>query len=347
MNFIIEEDLNNIIAENLSWSKLKNKKILITGANGFLGSYFVYVLISLNKKYNLNITIYALCRNSKKAMEKFGDYNNQHGLNIIYQDVCQEISDEYKSDMIIHAASPANRRLYFEEPYQVVKANVCACNLLLEKCEKWNVEQMLVFSSSAVYGKEMPSELVKEEYRGQIDFTDSNEVYALSKQLMENLIETKRKKTGLVINVVRPFLVYGPGDGYSSGKAITDFLKNYIFSENIIIKSREELYRSYVYISEAIKAVFYVLLFGKGDTYNISSEKNIYSIKELATIISELHGTICVEFFENKEIKGEEKKTIIGSSEKIERLGWNNKIDIKEGLIRTIKWAENSNFINL
>lgn len=338
MDEIIKEDIKSICSEELPWEKLFGKKVLITGATGFLGSYIVNVLLYLNNLYDSDIKVYALCRNYDKFKKRFAGYISSPNLELINQDICEQLSDKYKCDIIIHAASPANNFAYINDPIGVIKTNFIGCENILNKCLQWGVEQIVVFSSSAVYGLRDEFKENDERYRGNIDFSDIRHVYAISKQLEEMLVSAFKgeKKIGS-IKVLRPFLIYGPGDCYCTGKAITDFIKNSICGEKIYVKSKLDFYRSYVYISDMIKALFYVILLGKEEVYNISSHKNVYSIRELAHYISEINGKVQVS---EEEIN--DKKFLVGNSHKLEKLGWKSKIDLYTGLQRTIEWAKNS-----
>lgn len=345
---IIEEDIDNICAETLPWEKLQGKTVLVTGASGFLATYLIYTLLKLNEKYDFDIKINALCRNEKKAEQKFGAAIKNGALKMLYQDVCSEIEDTYKSDIVIHAASPSTPYIVQKHPYQVFQANVLAYDKLLKKCQEWHTSDVLLFSSSAVYGYSTPLSGVSEDYREKIDFTNYKDVYCLSKQMLEMMTESIRNEMDCNFHIVRPFVVYGPGEVFSHKKCMTDFMKNCICEEDIVMKSSGDAMRSYIYIRDAIKAIFYILLKGDQKAYNIASEKNVCSIKELAELFCKINGNICVKH-ENaaEEYLQTRSQAIAGKNDRLKELGWKEETSLEEGLKRTVQWAKESNFLNM
>lgn len=348
MNLIIKQDIDTICQETLPWEKLKNKKIVVTGANGFLASYMIYTLLEKNKSLDLNMTIYAFCRNKNKANAKFGEYQSQSALHIIYQDIMQVIDDKYRSDIIIHAASPSTPYEVNNSPYSVIEANILGYDLLLKKCQAWKCESLMLFSSSSVYGYRTPSDGADENYRAKINFADSKDVYYLSKQMAEMMTASMCQSLKQCnINIVRPFVVFGPGECYSHKKCMTDFLKNAILNEDIVLKSKGDAVRSYIYISDAVRAFFYILLKGNGEAYNVASEYGVCSIKELANLFSSVRtGIKVVSNFKDDKYLDNHSHYIVGKNNKIKRLGWSEKVTLSEGLQRTISWAEDSDFLN-
>lgn len=345
---IIEEDIRKICEETLPWEKLKEKTILVTGASGFLASYLVYTLLKLNEEYELNIKINALCRSKKKAEQKFGDATKNGTLTMLYQDVCDEIADVYKSDIVIHAASPSTPYIVQKHPYQVFEANVLAYDKLLKKCKEWHTSDVLLFSSSAVYGYSMPLSGVSEDYREKIDFTNYKDVYCLSKQMLEMMTESIRNELECRFHIVRPFVVYGPGEVFSHKKCMTDFMKNCICEEDIVMKSSGDAIRSYIYIRDAIAAMFYILLKGDQKAYNIASEENVCSIKELAELFCKINGNIQVKCEKStEEYLKSRSQAVAGKNDRLKELGWREETSLEEGLTRTVQWAKESDFLEM
>ena len=134
-NYIIQKDLQYIISQNVEYERLKNKSILITGANGMLASYYLYTLMYLNDKKNMNIKIYPLVRNIKK-LEKNIDFNNRVDIKPIIQDICEPIMIKDKIDFVIHMASLADPQSITSCPVEIIKANVIGTLNVLKKKKK-------------------------------------------------------------------------------------------------------------------------------------------------------------------------------------------------------------------
>lgn len=353
MSPVIKEDIEGIIHSTLPWEKLAGRRLLITGANGYLATYMVYTLLGLNDTFHLNLEVIALCRNKERAFSKFGEFKNRDDLIIVIQDVIDDIDDRYRADYIIHAASPANTYAYKENPYGVFSANVLGYHNLLKKYEQWEVKKLLAFSSYVVYGDHMPEEGTLESYRGTFDFTDCRHVYALSKQMTEMMSSIYIEKMNANISIVRPAIIYGPGMGYSQKKHITDFVKNYLFDDNIQLKSTGEVVRSFLYIKDAVLAFFTVLLTDNECTaYNVCSENAVCSIRELAEVFTTLGRDIKVvvnipeEEEKNVYLKAHIKSGVL-SNQKLRGLGWKEETSLRDGIRKTVEWAKSVDFINM
>ena len=90
MNRVLEDDLKTIIAEDLSWEKLKNKTVMITGASGMVGSYMLYVLLMLNDEKHYGIKVDAVMRNVNKLPEEI---RNREDVNVVVADVSKDMPD--------------------------------------------------------------------------------------------------------------------------------------------------------------------------------------------------------------------------------------------------------------
>lgn len=186
MNSIIEDDVDAILKENISWEKLKEKTFLITGASGMVGQYITFSLLRLNQLKNYNIKIIAMCHNIDKAEKTFRDFLNDKNLLIISQNIEDRLEYNEKVDYIVHAASPANPIKYSTDPVGTILANTLGTYNTLELARE-NKAQYCYISTMEIYGKLDTNYDIKEEEYGAIDGLNVRSCYPESKKMGENL----------------------------------------------------------------------------------------------------------------------------------------------------------------
>lgn len=186
MNLVIQSDIDSILNENLEWSKLKGKTVLITGASGMIGQYITFSLLRLNQKKEYNINVIAMCHNKNKAEETFKDFLSDERLSIISQDIADELKYDGEVDYIIHAASPANPTKYSTDPVGTILANSIGTYNTLELARKNNA-QFCYISTMEAYGELQTNYDIKEEEYGAVDSLNVRSCYPESKKLGENL----------------------------------------------------------------------------------------------------------------------------------------------------------------
>ena len=343
LNYIIDEDAEQIIQENDGLKELYNKSIMVTGATGMIGSYFIYTLVKLNEDYDAKIKIIPLVRNLNKLNEEI--LNKEYVCPIV-QDVTEKIVCKDEIDYIIHAASPASPKIMKEKPVETNFANTLGTANTLILARDKNVEGYLFISSREIYGQPIENEeYFTEESFGFIDQLVPRNAYAEGKKAAENMCVGFKKEYGINTKIVRLAHTYGPGMSIYDGRVQADFLKNLVNDENIILNSDGSSIRTYTYVSDAVSAIFKVLLKSKDIVYNISDERNEVSIRQLAETMAEISPEKLELVFnildEDKDSGYAPFKFGILSSEKIRNeLNWNAKYSVKEGFKRTYEFLK-------
>ena len=341
-NKIIDEDAEQVIRENNGLTELYNKTVMITGATGMIGSYFLNVLYKLNKNYDANIKIIPLLRNLKKLNEEIASDEN---IFPIVQDVTEKISYDGTIDYMIHAASPASPKIMKEKPVETNFANTLGAANTLMLANNCNTKGYLFISSREIYGEPINDEkYFTEESFGFVNQLIPRNAYAEGKKAAENMCIGFRHEYGLNAKIVRLAHTYGPGMSVDDGRVQADFLKNVINDEDILLKSDGSSIRTYTYISDAISAMFKILLKGKDTVYNVSDEQNEVSVRELAEIMVSIYPEKKLKLkFEIETGDGGYAPFKLGllSSEKIRaELDWKAKYSVKEGFRRTIEFLK-------
>lgn len=343
-NKIIDEDLEQIIEENDGLEELYGQTIMITGASGLIGGYFLNTLIKLNEEHSANIKIIPMVRNLDKLNEEI---INKNYITPIVQDIIEPIKYNGDVDYIIHAASPASPPLMREKPVETNLANTVGTANALIFAKEHNAKKFLFISSREVYGQNVSNEkYFKEDDLGIINQLIPRNSYAESKKAAENMCLGFKEEYGLDTKIVRLGQTFGPGMNIHGGMVHTEFLKMLLNNEDIVLKSDGSSLRIYTYISDALSAMFKIILESEDIVYNAVNNKNEVSIKELAEIIVNLcpEKKSKVVFDIEDEKEGYDYATFkfcLVSSEKImDELGWNPKYSIEDGLKRTIYYLK-------
>ena len=344
MSKIILEDMEYIFSSNIDWQLLKDKTVLVTGASGMLPSYMVYFLIYLNEFHNFNITIKVVVRNFNKIDEKFGFCRNKKYIDFILADVCDVLDLQGDIHYLIHGASPASPQFYGVDPLGVSMPNILGTYNILEMAYKKQSLAVLYFSSCEVYGK-VSQNVISETDMGVLDPMDLRNCYAESKRMGENLCKSFFHQKNVAVKVVRLAHTYGPTmDVWNDKRVFAEFAGNIVRNENIFIKSSGEAKRSFCYVADAAFGFFKILLEGAaGEAYNLANASETYSVKELAEILVSVYKDKCLKVVMQKRNDIDEYmespivKYPIFNCDKLKKIGWVAKYDIKTGFQRSIE----------
>lgn len=345
MNRVLEDDLKTIIAEDLSWEKLKNKTVMITGASGMVGSYMLYVLLMLNDEKHYGIKVDAVMRNVNKLPEEI---RNREDVNVVVADVTKDIPDVGDVDYIIHAASPASPLIMQNQPVETIAANTIGTFKTLELAKEKNAEGYLFISSREIYGQpDEGQEFFYENTYGFVDQLNPRSCYSEGKKAAETMCVCFHEEYGMNTKIARLAHTYGPGMSIYDGRVQADFLKNVYHNEDIVLKSEGTAVRTYTYIADAIAGMYRILLDSEDIVYNIGNEAGKVSIRDLAEILVSIYperGLKLVFDIPEGGTKGTAPYTLgILSSEKLRKLGWNPKYSVKDGFKRTLEYLELEN----
>lgn len=340
MNPILEQDLEMILSERISWDKLKNKTVLITGASGMVGSYMMYTLLKLNDLRQFHVKVIAVIRNVNKIPKEIRE---REDILLKIHDVTEKFVIEGDVDYIIHAASPASPLIMQNQPVETIAANTIGTfNTLLLAKEK-HAEGYMFISSREIYGQPAENqEFFFEDTYGFVDPLNPRSCYPEGKKAAETMCVSFKEEYGLNTKIARLAHTYGPGMSIHDGRVQADFLKNVLHHEDIVLKSEGTAVRTYTYIADAVSGLFRVLLDSDDVVYNVGNEAGKVSIRELAEIMVSIYPERNLKLvfdIPKGGTKGTAPFTLgILNSNKLRTIGWNPRYEIKEGFQRTLEY---------
>ena len=344
MNMLDIEEYFNTVKEysnyNIDWNILKNKSFLISGSTGMVGKCLIDIIMYKNKVDDLNCHIIALGRNKEKAKNRLGEYFEDSNFTFVESDInkCIDVNEEV--DYILHAASSTHPLQYSGDPIGTITANVIGTYNLLELAAQKNAERFIFASSVEVYGENRKDvEKFDEKYLGYIDCNTLRAGYPESKRTGEALCQAFIKQKNLDIVIARLSRIFGPTMLMSDSKASSQFIKNGINEEDIILKSEGLQHYSYSYVFDAVIGLLICLSKGKcGEAYNISDEKFDITLKDFAkACATTAHKQVVFDLPDEKEKLGfsTATKALLDSS-KINELGYNVNKDFNTRIEETI-----------
>ena len=315
------------------------KKILVTGADGFIGSHLVERLVELG--YNVKAFIYynsfnswgwldTLSEDIKKKIEIFaGDIRDPHGVHESMKDV----------DTVFHLAALIGIPFSYHSPDAYVDTNIKGTLNILQAAKKLNVKKILITSTSEVYGtaKYVP---IDEKHPRQ-----PQSPYSATKIAADSLAESFYRSFDLPVIIVRPFNTYGPRQ---SARAVIPTIITQLLSDNKKIKLGD-IYptRDLLYVKDTVNGFVEIARSDKlvGTDVNIATNSEI-SIGELAKkIIKKINPKAeIVTDIQRIRPKKSEVYRLFGSNEKImKNTLWKQKFTLDDGLNETIEWFKDPN----
>lgn len=338
---LYEKELQTIANLPLPWEKLENKTILISGATGMIGKCIIDLFMLKNRISDSYIHVVALSRNEERARERFGAYWELPEFKYFSCDINKGIPECGRADYIIHAASNTHPKQYSEDPVGTIASNIIGTKFLLDYAVEHQISQFCFLSSVEVYGENRGDvEKFDENYLGYLDCNTLRAGYPESKRVGETLCNAYGEAYGLPYVIPRLSRLYGPTMLLSDSKALSQFIKKAAAGEDIVLKSEGNQKYSYTFVTDAVSAVLYIMLFGKnGEAYNVADKESDIELKELAAILARASGKqVVFEFPEEKERKGYSTATrAMLDAGKLETLGWMAGVHLPEGLSCTVE----------
>ena len=304
--------------------------IVITGGSGFVGSYLCEKLINDGHKI---IVIDNLLTGSR---ENINDLLDNENFSFIEHDVQDHIEIEDKVDYVLHFASAASPKAYTEHPVNTLKAGSVGTINTLGLAKKHSAEYLLA-STSEVYGDPLISPQ-NEEYWGNVNPNGERSMYDEAKRFAEAAVATYSRSYGLKTKIVRIFNTYGPRMQLNDGRVVTNFIVQALRNENITIYGDGTQTRSFSYVEDTVAGIISLMNSTEYDVFNIGNPNEMTVAKLAEKIIELTDSTSEIKYLELPNDDPKQRKPDITKAKT--KLNWEPKVNLDEGLAKTITWVE-------
>jgi dTDP-glucose 4,6-dehydratase len=301
---------------------MENKRILITGAAGFLGSHLCDRFI--REGYDV-VGMDNLITGDLRNIEHLFKLSQ---FEFYHHDVSKFIHVPGRIDYILHFASPASPIDYLKIPIQTLKVGALGTHNCLGLA-KVKGARMLVASTSEVYGDPLVHPQT-EEYWGNVNPVGPRGVYDEAKRFMESMTMAYHTFHGLETRIIRIFNTYGPRMRLNDGRALPAFIGQALRGEDLTVFGDGSQTRSFCYVDDLVEGIYRLLLSDYAYPVNIGNPSEI-TLLEFAEEIIKLTGTNQKIVF--KPLPADDPKQRKPDITKAkELLGWEPKVSRAEGL---------------
>ena len=316
--------------------KLEEKRILITGGAGFIGSCLVSQLIANNK-----VTIFDNFYRHDSLEKTPTQHPNLVVVKGDVQDTEAVASIVKDHNIVVHAAAIAGIDTVIKSPVRTMEVNLLGTMNVLRACLNLsNLERVLLFSTSEVFGRyAFRSDETHETVAGSAG--EARWTYAVSKLAGEHLGHAYYSEYGLPVVTVRPFNVYGPGQ-VGEG-ALQIFVKKALRNEEIYIYGDGAQIRAWCYVDDMVDALLQCLEnpAAVGQSFNIGNSRAVMTIHGLAqTVCRVLNSSSKIVF--KPPLSADVELRVPNVNKAKEILGFEAKVDLEEGILHTGKWFSKS-----
>ncbi|HEU5343525.1 MAG TPA: NAD-dependent epimerase/dehydratase family protein [Ktedonobacterales bacterium] len=287
MRGYIEKSVAAASAALPEMERLRGKRLLLTGATGFIGTWLLEQLAWHNDQWDAPCQVYAPTRAPAAFAARAPHLARRPEFSFIQGDVRSFVAPEQPCDYILHAAASASPLAKQQSPIEIGDTIVDGTRRALELAREWRSAGMLFLSSGAVYGAQPPElERIPEDYTGGPDLTSADATYGEGKRYGEALCVAFQRAYGVPVVIARPFTFLAPYLDLNAGFASTDFLRDALAGAPLRITSDGATTRSYAGPVALLSMLWGALFRGApGQAYNVGAEEAI-TVLGLARLIA-------------------------------------------------------------
>ena len=303
------------------------KRVVITGAAGFIGSHLSETL--LDRDYTV-IGIDNLLTGDTANISHL----HNRDFTFIKHDVTNYIYVDGPVDYVLHWASPASPIDYLELPIPTLKVGALGTHKALGLAKAKGARFVLA-STSEVYGDPLEHPQ-KETYWGNVNPVGPRGVYDEAKRFAEAMTMAYHRYHGVDTKIVRIFNTYGPRMRLNDGRAVPAFMSQVLRNQDVTVFGDGSQTRSFTYITDLVDGIVKLMLSPENDPVNIGNPVEM-TIKQIAETIIRMTGSSSQIVYRPLPTDDpKQRRPDITRARTL--LGWEPKVQLEEGLIKTIEY---------
>lgn len=345
-NTIFKEDLERINrASFIDWAKFDGKTFFVTGGTGLIGYTFICALLYRNLIHHSRIHVIALVRDMKNAQEQFKSVlsDSEGALKFVSGSIEAMPHVGEHIDFILHGASPTDSRYFVEHPLETLETAIQGTSNMLHLAEEKQVKKMVYLSSMEVYGDHQSEDKISEEEVVCLHPMNLRDSYPIGKCASENLCQAYCHERGISVDVLRLSQVIGttcPVRKSHDTRIVMEIARDILSGSDIVLKTKGESKRTYVYVADAVTAILKVLTCEGSDVYNVANEETYCSIYDMCQLAAEkvAGGKIKVVVQEKDEGIYPAANCLNLSNEKLRACGWKSNTGLEKMFKRLIHY---------
>lgn len=309
---------------------ISNKKILVTGATGFVGSHLVKKLVSLGN------TVYCTSISTNKHSYFFQQQLDEKST-VLNVDICdfekvKDVVSKFSIELIFHLAAQPLVSVAYANPRRTLESNIMGTVNLLEAARLFGTQGVIVASSDKAYGKHGTSQYT------ELAPLQGDHPYEVSKSAADLIAHTYAQTYQLPVVTSRFGNIYGPGD-LNFSRIIPGIMSSYLKKETLELRSDGSMIRDYLHVEDVVEG--YILLAEnihsvQGEAFNFGSDETLSVIEVIKTLEDTLTKKIPYKILNNEH--NEIPYQSLDYSKAKKTLGWMPKQNIHKSAKNILSW---------